>query len=228
MSFDAFSINCPHFAIGCCTLFKEGSCKYKYHKCCDENFLCNRYNCKYGHGISPDKRIIINNIYDEKYSSSSVFEINNNPCEMPMNCINRDCLNDHHLEYSDRVFIYDIVNSEVSDKEAKTKYVKKYLSPFNDTMSSGSTTPMITSFTSLLKTGSSFENLTEQSDDEITNLINEMILIHKDIITNNKLVTDIKDKIRKMENDLIMVEAEDKSGKSRLKELAIKIANIVD
>jgi hypothetical protein len=126
------------------------------------------------------------------------------------------------------VFIYDIVNSEVSDKEAKTKYVKKYLSPFNDTMSSGSTTPMITSFTSLLKTGSSFENLTEQSDDEITNLINEMILIHKDIITNNKLVTDIKDKIRKMENDLIMVEAEDKSGKSRLKELAIKIANIVD
>ena len=248
MSYDAFSTNCPHFAIGCCNSFKAGSCKYKYHKRCDDNFLCNRYDCKFGHGITPEKRMIINNIYDEKYSSSAVFETSENPCKMPMNCINKDCACDHHLEYVDRSFIYKIVNSEVTDKEAKAEYAKKYgssSSPFSDAMSSKSTIssvspfpiveppappPMTTSFVALFKSetvvSATFNEIhQEQSDDEMTRLMNEMMLIRKDITANTKRVVDIKDQIKKMEDELAIAESEEKNGKTRLKELAIKIAN---
>lgn len=251
MSYDKFHTNCPHFAIGCCNFAKVGFCKYKYHKRCDENFLCTRYDCKYGHGITPEKRMIVNKIYDEKYSSSSVFETSENRCTMPMNCINKDCELDHHLEYVDRSFIYKIVNSEVTDKEAQAEYAqalyeKKYTgcvasvavsvasSPYSDIMSAGSTvsavspvaftsTPpvMATSFAGL------FKNSVETSDDdEITKLMNEMMLIRKDITTNNKRVADIKEKILEMKDELVLAEAEEKSGKSRLKELALKISQV--
>lgn len=243
MSYDAFSTNCPHFAVGCCTFFKADSCKYKYHKRCDENFLCTRYDCKFGHGITPEKRMIVNNIYDEKYSSSSVFETSENPCKMPMNCINKDCKCDHHLEYVDRSFIYKIVNPEVTDKEAKVEYAKKYsgVSPMSDMMSAGSTissvspnvfvepsTPpmMTTSFAALFKTNSvgAATNSVDHSDNEMTELMNEMVLINKDITAKKELVTKIKENIKKLEEELVLAEAEEQSGKSRRKELAIKIA----
>ena len=238
-SYDTFSTNCPHFAIGCCTFFKEGSCKYKYHKRCDENFLCKRYDCKYGHGISPEKRLIINDIYDEKYSSSSVFETSEKPCKMAMNCINKDCSCDHHLEYADRSFIYKIVNHEVTDKEAKAEYAKKYgggVSPRSDTMSSGSTissvppppTPpaMTTSFAALVKASVVCEDIVDQTNDEMSKIMDEMVLIRKDIAVKNKRVVDIKEQLKKMKDELSIAEAEEKSGKTRLKELALQIASI--
>lgn len=250
MSYDAFCTNCPHFAIGCCTFFKEGSCRYKYHKRCDKNFLCDRYDCKYGHGISPEKRILVNNIYDEKYSSSSAFETSENRCKMPMNCIDKDCKKDHHLEYDDRSFIYKIVNSEVTDKEAKVEYAKKYnglraaSSTNSDMMSEGSTvsigspypfemppTPpvMNISFAALFKNESVSEvagagDEEYIAEDDLTSMMDEMLTIRKEMASKNKIVNDIKEKIKKMEEELSIAEDDAKIGKMRLKELATKIA----
>ena len=124
MSYNKFHTNCPHFNVGNCKSFK--TCKYKYHKKCDDNFLCNREDCKYGHGISYMKRVIINYIYDEKYSSASGYEDSDNKCKMPMICINKDCKCDHHIEYEDRSFIYKIINPTISEENAWSNYEKKY------------------------------------------------------------------------------------------------------
>lgn len=245
MSYDSFNTNCPHFAIGCCNSFKDGGCKYKYHKRCDENFLCKRYDCKFGHGITPEKRIIVNDIYDEKYSSNSAFETSDKRCKMPMNCIAKDCNCDHHLDFEDRNFIYKIVNPEFTDKAAKAEYAKKYCkgaSPFSDAMSAGSTMPSVSpiiyvdpptppamtmQFSALFKFESgAFEDLDEQSDDDMVKLMDDMLLIRKDIAVKNKAVADIKGKIKKMEEELSLAENDVNVGKANLKELAIKIANI--
>jgi hypothetical protein len=180
--------------------------------------------------------MIINNIYDEKYSSSSVFETSEKPCKMPMNCINKDCTCDHHLEYADRSFIYKIVNHEVTDKEAKAEYAKKYgggVSPRSDTMSSGSTISsvppppaMTTSFAALVKASVVCEDIVDQTNDEMSKIMDEMLLIRKDIAVKNKRVVDIKEQLKKMKDELSIAEADEKSGKTRLKELALQIASI--
>ena len=126
MSYDSFSTNCPHFAIGCCTSFKTDTCQYKVHNRCKENFLCNREDCKLGHGITPVKRMIINKIYDLKYNLDSPFENTMNPCRMAMNCINNDCTCDHHLLFKEREFIYKIVNPRISDEQADFEFNKVY------------------------------------------------------------------------------------------------------
>ena len=56
--------NCPDFKLGICTAYKDKTCKYAYHKACDNNYLCRDDNCKYGHGISIMKRTIISDMYD--------------------------------------------------------------------------------------------------------------------------------------------------------------------
>ena len=237
MPYNKFHINCPHFNVGNCTSFK--TCKYKYHKKCDENFLCNREDCKYGHGISYMKRVIINYIYDEKYSrTSSVYEYSSNKCKMPMNCINKDCEYVHHLEYDDRSFIYNIINPTISDENAWSNYVKKYssYSPNSSTMSYSSTVPAMCSpcqvvssspspssgsFASLFK--EQVEDNTE--DDSIMTIIEDMKNIRNNIDLDTKKVVSIKDQIKKLQEELVNTDEKIKKNKNNLKELAIKIAD---
>ncbi len=233
MPYNKFHTNCPHFNVGNCTSFK--TCKYKYHKKCDENFLCNREDCKYGHGISYMKRVIINYIYDEKYSRTSGYEDSDNKCKMPMNCINKDCECVHHLEYDDRSFIYNIINPTINDENAWSNYVKKYssYSPASSTMSSNSTVPTMCSpcqvVSSPPSSGSFASLFTEQvednkEDDSIMTIIEDMKNIRNNIDLDTKKVVSIKDQLKKLQEDLNTTEENIKKDKSKLKELAVKIA----
>ena len=235
MPYNKFHTNCPHFNVGNCTSFK--TCKYKYHKKCDENFLCNREDCKYGHGISYTKRVIINYIYDEKYSrASSAYEYSDNKCKMPMNCINKDCEYDHHLEYDDRSFIYNISNPTINDENAWSNYVKKYssYSPASSTMSSSSTVPAMCSPCPVVSSpplSGSFASLfTEEVEDNkegdiMLSIIEDMKNIRNNIDLDTKKVVSIKDQIKKLQEDLNTTEENIKKDKSKLKELAVKIAD---
>ena len=242
MSLDKFRANCPYFSVGNCISYKEGKCKYKYHKCCSENFLCNRDDCKYGHGISVMKRIIVNKIYDEKYSiKDSVYETSENRCGMPMNCINKECELDHHLKYADRTFIYKFANILITDEEAWNEYEQLYCSsysPGSDMMSSGSTipnlspiedtrSPIIKSFASLLKDTSNSVACgpIEEPVDEMTVIMDEMLAIRKELAIKNKKVIDIKENIEKLRKELIITEEDLTNGRNRLRESAIKLSN---
>jgi len=225
MSYNKFHTNCPHFNVGNCKSFK--TCKYKYHKKCDENFLCNREDCKYGHGISYMKRVIINYIYDEKYSrASSAYEYSDNKCKMPMNCINKDCECDHHLEYDDRSFIYNISNPTINDENAWSNYEKKYssYSPATSTMSSSSTVPAMCSPCPVISSppplSGSFASLfTEQvednkEDDSMMAIIETMKNIRNNITDDTKKVVSIKVKSRNCRKTLILL-------KKKLKKIKI-------
>ena len=238
MTYNKFHANCPHFKVGNCSSYKNGCCKYKYHKKCDENFLCNREDCKFGHGISYMKRLIINNIYDKKYSSASSYEYSNNRCKMAMNCMNKDCECDHHLEYDDRAFIYNIANPAISDENAWSNYEKKYIpySPASSIMSSISTVPAMyspcpmvsppplsSSFASLFK--EEVEDNKDIGDDSMMAMIEKMKDIHKDIDVDTKNVDSIKAQIKELEEKLVLAEEKVKKDKNKLKELATKIAD---
>jgi septal ring factor EnvC (AmiA/AmiB activator) len=137
----------------------------------------------------------------------------------------------------------------VTDKEAKAEYAKKYdgkdgYSPHSDMMSAGSTissvspfpfvdppTPpvMTTSFAALVKASvgcAVVEDIVDQTDDEMSKIMDEMLLIRKDIAVKNRRVVEIKEQMKKLTDELSIAEAEEKSGKTRLKELAFQIANI--
>ena len=237
MTYNKFHSNCPHFKVGNCSTYKNGVCKYKYHKTCDENFLCNREDCKFGHGISYMKRVIINYIYDEKYSSASGYEDSDNKCKMPMICINKDCECDHHIEYDDRSFIYNIINPTITDENAWSNYVKKYTSysPTSSTMSSSSTVPAMCSPCPVVSSpppplsGSFVSLFTEQvednkEDDSMMAIIDTMKNIRNDITGDTKKVVSIKDQIKKLQEELDTTEEKIKKDKKNLKELAVKIA----
>ena len=237
MTYNKYNTNCPHFKVGNCSSYKNGVCKYKYHKKCDENFLCNREDCKFGHGISYMKRVIINYIYDEKYSrASSAYEYSDNKCKMPMNCINKDCECDHHLEYDDRSFIYNISNPTINDENAWSNYEKKYssYSPATSTMSSSSTVPAMCSPCPVISSppplSGSFASLfTEQvednkEDDSMMAIIETMKNIRNNITDDTKKVVSIKDQIKKLQENLNTTEEKIKKDKNNLKELAVKIA----
>jgi hypothetical protein len=241
MSFDKFHTNCPHFSVGACVSYKEGKCKYKYHKCCTENFLCDREDCKFGHGITVMKRLIVNKIYDDKYSiKDSVYESSQNRCGMPMNCINAECDCDHHLEKTERAFIYKIANSIVSDEDAWDEYEKLYCSsysPGSAIMSAGSTIPSLSpcpimcstplsrtvSFASLFKSEASVASSKEDSTDEMVVIMDEMLFISNEISIKNKKVIGIKENIKKLKEELACAEEELKIGKARFKASANKI-----
>jgi len=240
MTYNKFHTNCPHFKVGNCSSYKNGVCKYKYHKTCDENFLCNREDCKFGHGISYTKRVIINYIYDEKYSSASGYEDSDNKCKMPMICINKDCECDHHIEYDARSFIYNISNPTISDDNAWSNYEKKYssYSPASSTMSSSSTVPAMCSpcpvvsssppplsgsFASLF-TEAGVEAKVEAEADTMMAIIETMKNIRNNITGDTKKVVSIKEQIKKLQEDLSKTEEKIKKDKNNLKELAVKIA----
>jgi hypothetical protein len=183
------------------------------------------------------KRVIINYIYDEKYSrASSAYEYSDNKCKMPMNCINKDCECDHHLEYDDRSFIYNISNPTINDENAWSNYVKKYssYSPASSTMSSSSTVPAMCSPCSVVSSppplSGSFTSLfTEQvednkDDDSMMAIIETMKNIRNNITDDTKKVVSIKDQIKKLQEDLDTTEEKIKKDKNNLKELAAKIA----
>ena len=234
MSYNKFHTNCPHFNVGNCKSFK--TCKYKYHKKCDENFLCNREDCKYGHGISYMKRVIINYIYDEKYSRASGYEDSDNKCKMPMNCINKDCECDHHIEYDARSFIYNISNPTINDENAWSNYVKKYssYSPASSTMSSSSTVPAMCSPCPVVSSpplsGSFVSLFTEQVEDNkegdiMLSIIEDIKNIRNNIDLDTKKVVSIKDQIKKLQEALNTTDEKIKKDKNKLKELAVKIAD---
>ena len=249
MTYNKFHSNCPHFKVGNCSSYKNGVCKYKYHKTCDENFLCNREDCKFGHGISYMKRVIINYIYDEKYSSVSGYEDSDNKCKMSMICINKDCKCDHHLKYDDRTFIYNLINSTISDDNALANYEKKYnayylnyydlYSPDSSSMSSSSTVPAMCSpcptvsssppplsgsFVSLFKKTDEAETEAGAGTDTMIAIIETMKNIRNDIKDDTKKADSIKDQIKKLQEDLNTTEEKIKKDKNNLKELAVKIA----
>jgi len=238
MTYNRFHTNCPHFKVGNCSSYKDGTCKYKYHKKCDESFLCNREDCKFGHTISYSKRSIINMIYDQKYSrDSSPFENSDNRCKMPINCINKDCECDHHLEYDDRSFIYSIINPNTTEDSAWSNYEKKYTSysPASSTMSSTSTVPAICSPCPVVSSppplsgsyASLFKEQVEDNkeDDSMLSIIEDMKTIRNNIDVDTKKANSIKEQIKKLQEELDTTEEKVKKDKNTLKELAVKIAD---
>jgi hypothetical protein len=232
MSYNKFHTNCPHFNVGNCKSFK--TCKYKYHKKCGANFLCDNEDCELGHGISYMKRVIIVNIYDKKYFG---YICEDNACKMPMNCINKHCEYEHPIDYADRSFIYNIINPTITDENAWSNYEKKYnsYSPASTTMSSSSTVPATCSPCPVVSSppplSGSFASLfTEQvednkEDDSMIAIIETMKNIRNNITDDTKKVVSIKDQIKKLQEELNTTEEKIKKDKNKLKELAVKIAD---
>lgn len=215
--------NCPHFKLGICTAYKNETCKYAYHKACNANYLCRDDNCKYGHGISIMKRTIISDMYDTIVNSD--YHKNNKKYCHKINCISEECVKEHYFNYDNRSFIYKIVNQNVSDEQAWNEYQEKYTMvlsvssstvSLNDTIPSSSPCPIattpLTTYTSLLKC----------QVDEITDTI---INIRKDLSYNTKQKDIIKEQIKQLEAELVVVENNITNNKTQLKELAVKIAD---
>jgi hypothetical protein len=182
------------------------------------------------------KRVIINYIYDEKYSRASGYEDSDNKCKMPMNCINKDCECDHHIEYDARSFIYNISNPTINDENAWSNYVKKYssYSPASSTMSSTSTVPAMCSPCPVVSSpplsGSFVSLFTEQVEDNkegdiMLSIIEDIKNIRNNIDLDTKKVVSIKDQIKKLQEALNTTDEKIKKDKNKLKELAVKIAD---
>jgi hypothetical protein len=227
-----FNTNCPYFNVGKCSSPK--TCKYKYHKTCPDNFLCDYEDCEFGHGISYMKRLIIVNIYDKKYFG---YMHENNACKMPMNCINKNCENEHPIDYEDRSFIYNIINPTITDENAWSNYEKKYnsYSPASSTMSSTSTVPAICSPCPVVSSppplsgsyASLFKEQVEDNkeDDSMLSIIEDMKTIRNNIDVDTKKANSIKEQIKKLQEELDTTEEKVKKDKNTLKELAVKIAD---
>jgi len=153
-----------------------------------------------------------------------------------MNCITKDCECDHHLEYDDRSFIYNIINPTINDENAWSNYVKKYnsYSPASSMMSSISTIPAMCSPCPVVSSPSplsgSFVSLFKKVEDNkdmdiMMTIIEDMKDIRNDIDVDTKKVDSIKDQIKKLEEELNNTEEKIKKDKNKLKELAVKIAD---
>ena len=209
--------NCPDFKLGLCSAYKDETCKYAYHKACKDNYLCRDDNCKYGHGISIMKRTIISDMYDTIVNN----DYDDTYCSK-INCISEECHKEHYFSYDNRSFIYKIVNQNVSDEQAWNEYQQKYTMvasasssavSLNDTSflcPTTNTPPILTTYASLFKI------------DEITE---EMLNIRKELAYNTKHKDTIKEQIKQLEDELVIVESKIDNNKTKLKQLATKIAD---
>lgn len=209
--------NCPDFKLGLCSAYKDETCKYAYHKACKDNYLCRDDNCKYGHGISIMKRTIISDMYDTIVNN----DYDDTYCHK-INCISEECHKEHYFNYDNRSFIYKIVNQNVSDEQAWNEYQQKYTMvasasssavSLNDTSflcPTTNTPPILTTYASLFKI------------DEITE---EMLNIRKELAYNTKHKDTIKEQIKQLEDELVIVESKIDNNKTQLKQLAVKIAD---
>ena len=216
--------NCPDFKLGICTAYKDKTCKYAYHKACDNNYLCRDDNCKYGHGISIMKRTIISDMYDT-IVNNDYNEKNDTYCSK-INCISEECHREHYFSYDNRSFIYKIVNQNVTDEQAWNEYQEKYTMVASVSSSTVSlndisflcpttTPPILTTYASL------FKNQTTEID-EITEV---MLNIRKELSHNTKRKDTIKKQIKQLEDELVIVENRITNNKTQLKQLATKIAD---
>jgi hypothetical protein len=226
--------NCPDFKLGICTAYKDKTCKYAYHKACDNNYLCRDDNCKYGHGISIMKRTIISDMYDT-IVNNDYNEKNDTYCSK-INCISEECHREHYFSYDNRSFIYKIVNQNVTDEQAWNEYQEKYTIvtsvssievSLNDTSflcPTTNTPPILTTYASL------FKNQTTEIDEidkttEIDEITEEMLNIRKELSHNTKRKDTIKAQIKQLEDELVIVESRIANNKTQLKQLASKIAD---
>ena len=255
MTYNRFNTNCPHFAIGCCNgNSTDNKCKYKYHVICRKNYFCDREDCKFGHGITYKKRYIVNEIYDMKYSKNCDYENRDNRCKIAMTCVNPNCDKDHHLSMEERVFIYKMANKEMSDDIAWKAYEKKYCqimeSPASTVMSCNSTVPAMTptndetvktektvqtappvltnSYVSLFKKKDeeavqSVDNT--DSTDDMVKIMDRIKSIRTTIDTDTNHQNNIKEQIKKLEEEFLKYEQKVKDNKEELKQLAIKLAD---
>ena len=216
--------NCPDFKLGICTAYKDKTCKYAYHKACDNNYLCRDDNCKYGNGISIMKRTIISDMYDT-IVNNDYNEKNDTYCSK-INCISEECHREHYFSYDNRSFIYKIVNQNVTDEQAWNEYQEKYTMVASVSSSTVSlndisflcpttTPPILTTYASL------FKNQTTEID-EITEV---MLNIRKELSHNTKRKDTIKKQIKQLEDELVIVENRITNNKTQLKQLATKIAD---
>jgi hypothetical protein len=229
--------NCPDFKLGLCTAYKNDTCNYAYHKACNDNYLCRDDNCKYGHGISIMKRTIISDMYDTIVNND--YDENSKKYCHKINCICEDCCKEHYFSYDNRSFIYKIVNQNVSDEQAWNEYQEKYtivLSTsssalsLNNTIPSSSpcpiatTPPILTTYASLLKRHIDKIDKIDEID-EINEITETMLNIRKELLYNTKRKDTIKEQIKQLEDELIIVENTIANNKTQLKELAVKIAD---
>ncbi len=242
--------NCPYFAIGCCKKDDSNPCPYRYHTTCKYNYLCNNPECKYGHGISVEKREIIYYIDEEKcrddYFSANVVD----KCKMSMNCVNKDCKLEHRYDYEDRKFIYMIADNTMNDKTAWDEYYSKYCNEKSrsDTSLSNSSTicpvcpsttispnssmncfsspkPLTNSYASVLKNKKE-ENI-EITDDTVKILddLDELNKTIREIDINKVYKNDIELKIKKLKEELEQVEIKINNGKDQMKNLLSKLSD---
>ena len=116
--------HCPLYRDGVCT--NPGSCNYRIHHPCPNNYLCADMNCQYGHGIGPKKRKYITDIY---YTYCRSDEVNSDClCRFDFMCTKGDkCQYEHTLvDKKHRYTISNILNA-VDDDEAYELYDMYYL-----------------------------------------------------------------------------------------------------
>lgn len=227
--------NCPDFKLGICTAYKDKTCKYVYHKACDNNYLCRDDNCKYGHGISIMKRTIISDMYDTIINND--YDENNDKYCSKINCISEECHREHYFSYDNRSFIYKIVNQNVTDEQAWNEYQEKYTMVestssievvLNDidysSLTTTNTPPILTTYASLFK--NQITEITEIDEiDEINEITEVMLNIRTELSRNTKRKDTIKEQIKQLEDELVVVENKIDNNKTQLKQLATKIAD---
>ncbi len=182
-----------------------------------------------------------------KYSKNCDYENRNNRCKIAMTCINPNCDKDHHLPMEDREFIYKIANKDMSDDTAWKKYEKMYCqnieSPAMTVMSCNSTVPAMTptnnevvqpppltnSYASLFKKKDKDEVVeTVQSVDNTDNMVkimDKIKSIRTTIDIDTKYQNNIKEQIKKLEEEFLKYEQKVNDNKEELKQLAIKLVD---
>lgn len=113
---------CPNFMIGACKIV---DCLYKFHNKCFKNLLCDNINCKYGHGVSYSKRIIIINTLKHLKKNEII-----NKCKFKINCLKVGCSLDHYIDYDDRCKINKLINCDNINMTLELS--NKYIDDIND------------------------------------------------------------------------------------------------
>ena len=149
--------NCPNYKLGICKDIKN--CSYSFHKTCFNNFACDNFDCKYGHGVSLKKREIISDIYNFYYQDPCD---NLENCLYKMTCIKQDCNSTHDIDFLYREFIVSITKKYINDITAENMYDEflKTLNKTSDGILSESSTVEFSS--NLVKNGFSYSEIVEQ------------------------------------------------------------------
>ena len=114
---------CPAFCIGKCPII---GCNDYNHVKCKFGIICTNKNCKYGHPITFENRVIMSEQYKEFRKVSTEYKPNTGFCKYGMTCMNENCSDVHHFGYEYRCQMRELfirMHKQEKDDDNKIRMV---------------------------------------------------------------------------------------------------------